>query len=66
MRKLIVKAILDVNECAGNVDPLTGKKIQRDILEQSLKYIVSDASLICLARELGIDTDAVLSRQEVA
>lgn len=34
---------------------------QGTILIQSLKRIVSDATLICFARDLGIDTDAVLN-----
>ena len=53
-RELITEAILDEYR-------LHGPRNQEHIIRESIKYIVSDGSLICFAQELGVDTDRVLS-----
>ena len=56
-REKIVKAIL--NHAANNSN-------QEQDLREALRRIVSDATLIALALDLGIDTDAVLSSEVVS
>lgn len=53
MRQLIVEAIL--KEFRQH-----GPRNQEHILQDALKHIVSDLSLISYAQSLGIDTDAIL------
>ena len=54
-RKLIVEAIIKAHQN-------TGFSHQHLILEEALKHIVSDASLVCFAQSIGIDTDAILTQ----
>ena len=56
MRNRIVEAILKVASERTNFQ-------NQETLRESLKYIVSDLSLIAFAQEIGVDTDAVLSEQ---
>jgi len=53
-REKIVEAILKLE--ADHTDYRS-----RECIREAIKRIVSDASLICFARDLGIDTDAVLN-----
>lgn len=56
-RELIIEEILKVFRRT----PAIYTPANERILREALKRIVSDADLICLAQDLGINTDKVLS-----